>query len=133
MQFNLLTSLGLREHHYLLDIGCGSLRAGRLFIPYLQPEHYCAIEPNSWLIDEGIKNECGTEQVVLKKPQFNNNSDFVSTGFRRKFDFILVHSIFTRAGKTHIRKCLSETTKVMKPKHHFCSNFHGRQTRLRRR
>jgi len=28
MQFNLLTSLGLRECHHLLDIGCGSLRAG---------------------------------------------------------------------------------------------------------
>ena len=26
MQFNLLTFLGLREDHYLLDIGCGSLR-----------------------------------------------------------------------------------------------------------
>lgn len=28
MQFNLLTFLGLREDHYLLDIGCGSLRGG---------------------------------------------------------------------------------------------------------
>ena len=35
IQFNLLTTLGLREHHRLLDVGCGSLRAGRLFIPYL--------------------------------------------------------------------------------------------------
>ena len=29
MQFSLLTALGLREDHSLLDIGCGSLRAGR--------------------------------------------------------------------------------------------------------
>ena len=28
MQFNLLTSFGLRDFHKLLDIGCGSLRAG---------------------------------------------------------------------------------------------------------
>lgn len=36
-QFRLLCTLGLREHHTLLDFGCGSLRAGRLFIPYLLP------------------------------------------------------------------------------------------------
>ncbi|MGH7086029.1 MAG: hypothetical protein ACREFN_13675, partial [Acetobacteraceae bacterium] len=27
-QFRLLTALGLRDHHRLLDFGCGSLRAG---------------------------------------------------------------------------------------------------------
>ena len=36
-QFRLLTTLGLREHHSVLDFGCGSLRAGRLLIPYLAP------------------------------------------------------------------------------------------------
>ena len=35
MTFNLLTTLGLRQHHSLLDVGCGSLRIGRLLIPYL--------------------------------------------------------------------------------------------------
>jgi hypothetical protein len=39
-QFNLLTSLGLRENHTLLDFGCGSLRAGRLFITYLTKSRY---------------------------------------------------------------------------------------------
>lgn len=33
MSFGLLTALGLRQHHSLLDIGCGSLRNGRLLIP----------------------------------------------------------------------------------------------------
>ena len=35
MSFGLLTALGLRQHHALLDIGCGSMRVGRLLIPYL--------------------------------------------------------------------------------------------------
>tara|TARA_B100001057_G_C22793434_1_gene928580 strand:+ start:38 stop:220 length:183 start_codon:yes stop_codon:yes gene_type:complete len=34
-QFNLLSSFGLRSYHKLLDFGCGSLRAGKLFIPFL--------------------------------------------------------------------------------------------------
>src|SRR5271169_3068223 len=59
MTFNLLTSLGLRQNHALLDIGCGSLRCGRLFIPYLNAGNYTGIEPNQWLIDEGIRREVG--------------------------------------------------------------------------
>lgn len=35
MSFNLLTTLGLRQHYTLFDVGCGSLRIGRLLIPYL--------------------------------------------------------------------------------------------------
>ena len=54
LQFSLLTSLGLRENHTLLDIGCGSLRGGRLALMYLLPEHYYGIEPEQWLIEEGI-------------------------------------------------------------------------------
>ena len=40
MVFNLLTCLGLRQHHRVLDIGCGSLRSGRLLIPYLNKGNY---------------------------------------------------------------------------------------------
>ena len=47
MTFNLLTTLGLRQHHSLLDIGCGSLRIGRLLIPYLNRGKYFGVEPVS--------------------------------------------------------------------------------------
>lgn len=30
LQFSLLSVVGLRDFHYLLDVGCGSLRGGRL-------------------------------------------------------------------------------------------------------
>ena len=40
LQFDYLVSQGLRPNHYLLDIACGSLRAGIHFIPYLEPGHY---------------------------------------------------------------------------------------------
>src|SRR3990172_12495843 len=71
-QFNLLTWLGLRESHFLLDIGCGSLRAGRLFIPYLLPGHYFGIEPEQWLIEDGIKNELGPDILRVKRPVFRH-------------------------------------------------------------
>lgn len=115
MQFNLLTFLGLRETHYLLDIGCGSLRGGRLFIPYLLPGRYYGIEPEQWLIDDGIKNEIGQDMVTLKQPTFSNDRNFTLTMFGRTFDFLLAQSIFTHAAQAHIRRCLSEARKVMTP------------------
>ena len=71
-QFNLLTLCGLREHHFLLDIGCGSLRAGKLLIPYLLPGHYFGLEPEKWLVEKGFSEELGYDIVDIKKPCFND-------------------------------------------------------------
>ena len=87
IQFNLLTNLRLREHHFLLDIGCGSLTGGKIFIPYLLPGRYFGIEPEQWLIEEGLKNELGQEIIHIKKPTFVNDRDFTLSIFNRNFDF----------------------------------------------
>ena len=115
MQFNLLTHLGLREFHYLLDVGCGSLRAGRLFIPYLLPGHYYGIEPQSWLIDEGIKNELGQEILQIKQPVFSYDSNFDCLYFNQKFDFVVAQSVFSHAARSQIRQCLFNIEKCLKP------------------
>jgi hypothetical protein len=122
-QFNLLTSKGLREHHYLLDIGCGSLRSGRLFIPYLLPKRYFGIEPEQWLIDEGIKNNLGQDLIKIKSPSFNNNSDFLLSIFNQNFDYILAYSIFSHATKNQIIKCITEASKIMKDDSKFFASF----------
>jgi len=113
MQFNLLTFFGLRETHKLLDIGCGSLRGGRLFIPYLLAGNYYGIEPNDWLIREGIKNNVGRDLCKTKQPSFNNNNEFDLSIFGDKFDFILAQSIFSHSSEYLIRKCLFEAKNVM--------------------
>lgn len=124
MQFNLLTLyLGLREHHFLLDIGCGSLRGGKLFVPYLLPGHYFGIEPEQWLIEEGIKNELGKDLIDIKQPVFSNDNNFTLSIFNRKFDFILAQSIFSHSSQRQIRRCLSEAKKVMKPISIFAATF----------
>src|SRR3984893_18959417 len=69
MTFNLLTTLGLRQHHSLLDVGCGSLRIGRLLIPYLNRGKYFGVEPNEWLVEQGIKRELGEALVQIKSPR----------------------------------------------------------------
>ena len=123
MQFNLLTHFGLREEHYLLDVGCGSLRAGRLFIPYLLPGHYCGIEPEAWLIDAGIKNELGEEIKRVKRPRFSSDDDFTLSLFGQMFDFIVAQSIFSHASVGQIGRCLAEARTVMRPSSLFAATF----------
>jgi SAM-dependent methyltransferase len=123
MQFNLLTSLGLREHHYLLDIGCGSLRGGRLLIPYLLPGHYCGIEPEQWLVEHGIANELGTDLVRIKQPRFDYNGDFRLSVFDEKFDFVLAQSVFSHAAPQQIDACLAEIPQVMQSTGTFAATF----------
>lgn len=96
-QFRLLAALGLRETHRVLDLGCGSLRAGRLLIPYLLPDGYCGIEPNAWLVEDAIEHQLGRDILRIKRPRFDQNSQFRTDVFNTEFDFVLAQSIFSHA------------------------------------
>jgi SAM-dependent methyltransferase len=115
MQFNLLTTLGLREEHYLLDVGCGSLRGGRLFIPYLLAGRYFGIEPDQALVEEGLDRELGRDILTVKEPSFEFRDDFRLSVFGRDFDFILAQSIFSHATAGQIHTCLGEAAQVLRP------------------
>lgn len=123
VQFSLLTELGLRDYHRLLDIGCGSLRAGRLFIPYLLPDHYYGIEPELWLIEEGIRNELGQSLIDLKRPRFAHNQDFDFSVFGCQFDFMLAQSVLTHAGRSQIQKCFLAAARALSPQGLFAFTY----------
>lgn len=123
MQFNLLTFLGLREFHTLLDVGCGSLRGGRLFIVYLLPGRYFGIEPEQWLVESAISKEIGGDLIELKSPSFNHNSNFACSIFDRKFEYILAQGVFNHAPEWEIRKCVSEAAKCMNSRSIFAATY----------
>ena len=114
MAFNLLTTLGLRQHHSLLDIGCGSLRIGRLLIPYLNRGKYFGVEPNKWLVDEGIKWELGETLVQIKRPTFSfSDSPETIAQAKTAFDFALAQSIFSHCGLDLIKGWLSAISRSL--------------------
>jgi len=122
-QFSLLCALGLRENHNLLDVGCGSLRAGRLFIPYLGPGRYFGIEPNQWLVEEGIKENLGDDLVALRRPSFSYRDDFAVTDFDVEFDYVVAQSIFTHSGPEMIGRALHSIAGALKPDGLVAANF----------
>jgi len=106
-QFCLLFTLGLRDHHRVLDFGCGSLRLGRLLIPFLQPDRYFGIEPETWLIDDGLDHELGRDAVRLKRPRFSADPGFDCRVFGETFDHIVAQSILTHTGPDLARRFLA--------------------------
>lgn len=114
MQFSVMCALGLRDGHRLLDIGCGSLRAGRLFIPYLAPGNYTGLEPNRWLVEEAIDRELGRELTALRAPTFLHNETFDVSG-QEPFDFVLAQSIATHTGPEMTRALFGSIRDALAP------------------
>jgi SAM-dependent methyltransferase len=113
-QFSLLYSLGLRSHHRLLDIGCGSLRGGRLFIAYLDAGCYTGLEPHRWLIEQAIQKEIGEDLIEIKSPTFVYNDQFDVSGLG-VFDFVLAQSVASHTGPKMTRDLLSATQRALAP------------------
>ncbi|MBO4301664.1 MAG: class I SAM-dependent methyltransferase [Desulfovibrio sp.] len=113
-QFALSVSCGLREQHLLLDFGCGSLRGGRFFIPYLRAGHYYGVEPNQWLVDQAVQQELGADMITLKAPHFAAVNDF-SVPFDVPFHMIVAQSIFTHTGKDLMRRLFASLAGAISP------------------
>jgi SAM-dependent methyltransferase len=132
LQFWVMVSRGMREHHRMLDIGCGSLRGGRFFIIYLRPDRYHGIEPQADLIRAGIAQELSWGVVRDKRPRFDTNSLCDAGVFGVTFDYVLAQSIFSHAPPHLIRKCLISLKRALAPDGRFVftyfkgqTNYHG--------
>jgi cyclopropane fatty-acyl-phospholipid synthase-like methyltransferase len=115
LSFNLLTTLGLRQKDRLLDVGCGSLRLGRLFIPYLHPDGYTGVEPQRWLVDAGIEKEVGADQIALKRPRFVYADNAGSLQNSQRFEFAVAQSIFSHAARSQVGAWLRGIAAVLAP------------------
>lgn len=110
MQFQFVLDLGLREYHRFLEVGCGSLRLGRLLITYLLPDRYFGVEPKVKILRDGMRNNFGAEDgdvVKLKRPTFAHGTDFNFEFVGKPVDFIIAQSIASHTG-------VSETRRLMK-------------------
>lgn len=115
-QFRLLTGLGLREEHRLLDLGCGSLRAGRYLINYLLPDRYVGVEPNAWLWQDALAREIGQDLVALKRPVFVSADDFSLPGIApESLDFAVAQSIYSHTGADAFETSLAAVAACLKP------------------
>lgn len=122
LQFEFLLGQGLTPEHYLLDMGCGSLRGGVHFVKHLEPGHYFGIDRNPKLLAAG-ESELQRAGVIGKHPTLVARSDFVAANLGQTFDFALAQSLFTHMPFNSIVRCVAEVGRVLQPGGRFFATF----------
>lgn len=123
LQMNFLKLEGLDVHHTLLDVACGSLRAGRLFINYLDEGNYLGIDKEVNLIIHGVAEELGIKTFVEKRPLFVVSGDFELSKFNRRPDYALAQSLLTHLTADDVYKCFKSLRKVIADDGKFYATF----------
>ena len=125
LQFEFLKSTGLRPHHTLLDVGCGSLRGGTHFVRYLESGRYYGIDLNQPLLDAGYEREIVPLGLAGKLPRSNLacTAEFDATGLGTTFDYLVGISLFTHLNWCRIRLCTERLLSVTRPGSLFCASY----------
>ncbi|GHH86668.1 class I SAM-dependent methyltransferase [Streptomyces capitiformicae] len=115
MQFDYLVRHGLEPRHRMLEIGCGNLRAGRLFIDHLDAGHYYGIdispaillEAQRTLVREGLQSKLPHLALVA-----DLTFEFLPEGY---FDVVHAHSVFSHSPVHVIEQCFAHVGRVLAP------------------
>ena len=126
LQLDFLINQGLTPSMKFLDVGCGSLRAGRLLVPYLDPGHYFGIDIGSDMIEAGYERELDDETRGRLPLSNLRMTDRFDADFGVKFDMAIAQSVFTHVSLNHIRLCLARVAQVMNPGGRFYATFFER-------
>ncbi|MFB8246920.1 class I SAM-dependent DNA methyltransferase [Streptomyces sp. NPDC055952] len=115
LQFDYLVGHGLRPHHRMLDIGCGNLRAGRLFIGHLDTGNYYGIDISPDIL-LAAQDTLVADKLQDKLPHLTLAGDltfaFLPEGH---FDVVHAHSVFSHSPPDVIEECFAHVGRILAP------------------
>ena len=115
LQCDFLIAQGLEPHHKVLDIGCGSLRAGVPLARYLEPGGYYEIDISESLIETGYEQEIVTAGLVDRLPRDHLHvTDAFMAPFGVFFDFGIAQSLFSHLSLDYFANCLVALARTFK-------------------
>jgi hypothetical protein len=122
-QFAFMIRQGLTPQDVLVDVACGSLRGGRLFIPYLEPGHYLGLDHHAWLIEAGLRHEIPALLRRDKRPEFVISDRFEFHKFEKHPNYGLAQSLFSHLVEDDILLCLKNLRAHIEPGGRFFATF----------
>ena len=120
-QITFLKDNGLQPEHFLLDLGCGTLRGGIPIIDYLQPGHYYGIDVRENVLREARK-ELKENGLQFKKPILIKIDRLKSLSLGLKFDIIWAFSVLFHMDDNTLDECFGFVKKHLKSNGVFFSN-----------
>jgi SAM-dependent methyltransferase len=117
LQIDYLVKHGLQHGHRLFDLGCGTLRAGRHLIRYLDTGCYTGMDMSTEAIasagmlvrDEGLADKI---PVLMRNAAGDLTFDELDG---KRFDIVLAQSVFTHLLEPHIDECFQHIHRVLVP------------------
>ena len=123
LQFDYATGHGLKPDMRMLEIGCGNLRAGRLFIDHLEPGNYYGIDISPDIL-MAAQDTIAEHDLLAKLPHLTLVRDlrlhFLPD---RAFDFVHAHSVFSHSPVEVIDECLAHVGRILAPEGFFDFTF----------
>jgi len=115
LQFDYLMGHGLKPSSRLLEIGCGNLRAGRLFIDYLDAGGYYGVDISPDIL-LAAADTVAEFRLQHKLPHLTVVKDmrlaFLPSGY---FDVVHAHSVFSHSPIEVIDECLAHVGRLLAP------------------
>ena len=115
LQYDYLLKDGLQPGDRMLEIGCGDLRAGRLFIAYLNPGNYYGVDISPDIL-LAAQETLARDDLQAKLPHLELVDDLK---FRflpaDQFTVVHAHSVFSHSPIEVIDECLAHVGRVMSP------------------
>lgn len=127
-QIQFLKPMNLKPEHYLLDIGCGTLRGGIPLITYLYDGHYFGVEVREKALNEGRK-ELLEMSLEEKNPTLLLSPDISKLTIEQKFDYIWAFSVLIHMGDEILNSTFDFVKKHLSDNGVFYSNVNiGKRT-----
>ncbi|TPQ15761.1 class I SAM-dependent methyltransferase [Streptomyces sporangiiformans] len=115
MQFDYLVRHGLTPQHRMLEIGCGNLRAGRLFIDYLESGNYYGIDISPDILI-AAQDTLVREGLQAKAPHLTLTDDLTFAFLPdAHFDVVHAHSVFSHSPPQVIKECFAHVGRILAP------------------
>jgi SAM-dependent methyltransferase len=123
LQFRFLVDQGLRPEHYLLDVGCGSLRGGVRYVDFLEEGHYFGVDRSEEILAAAREIELPRYGLTEKRPTLVRMEDFGFARLGRPFDVAVAQSVFTHLPLNDIVRCLMNVERALVPGGVFYATF----------